>query len=82
MKVQCPGPGCADRRSHHDDPYTPRGLEMLDVPDDRTEPYFCSIECGVYAGVLSLKHDGVRPREEWKIEWPQLGPSHALENAL
>jgi hypothetical protein len=29
-----------------------------------------------------MDQGGARPREEWKIEWPQLGPSHALENAL
>jgi hypothetical protein len=77
MKVPCPGPGCADRRRHHDDPYTPRGPQMVESDG---ELMFCSLECAIYAGVID--QGGVRPREEWKIEWPQLGPSHALENAL
>jgi hypothetical protein len=68
MKVQCPGPGCADRRRHWCDPYTPRGPQMVEV-ESMDHPSFCSTECALFAGVISL-HGGLRPREEWKIEWP------------
>jgi hypothetical protein len=66
MKVQCPGPGCADRRRHHEDD-TPRGPQMVEV-ESAGQLAFCSLECAIYAGVID--QGGERPRDEWKIEWP------------
>lgn len=70
LRMACPSPGCAEYRRHHDDPHTPRGAQMVEVPDDLSHPVFCSITCAVYAGVLDGKTGEVREREHWKIEWP------------
>jgi len=52
-KLPCNGPGCSERRIHHENPNTSRGIIMLEVPDDYlgTKAY-CSLECAMYDGAL------------------------------
>jgi hypothetical protein len=47
-QVPCAGPGCADRRVHFERPDTPRGIQMVEVPDDHEGLAFCSITCSLY----------------------------------
>lgn len=47
--IPCSCPTCSDRRIHHDDPYTKRPHQMVEVPDDYNTKYvYCSIECSMY----------------------------------
>ena len=36
------------------EPYTPRGPQHFEVPDDYDGPAYCSIECSVYAKSLHI----------------------------
>jgi hypothetical protein len=56
-KVPCGGPGCKDVCRHHED-QTPRGIQMLDVPDDYEGPVFCCLTCQRYwIHDQKLKHE-------------------------
>lgn len=47
-KVPCNGPGCETRRIHYESPETPRGIVLVEVPDEYEGNAFCSIECYSY----------------------------------
>lgn len=49
-KIPCAGPGCANRRVHHERPDEPRGVQMVEVPEsyDGNATVYCSIECWLY----------------------------------
>ncbi len=53
VKVPCSGPNCGERRVHHEQPDTPRGTQMVEVPTTYHGPVFCSMECKAY-------YDGVQ----------------------
>lgn len=56
--IPCNYEHCGRRRRHHDDPYTERGTQMIQVPDDFVgDVAYCSIECAAYAGTGILKID-------------------------
>ena len=63
-KLPCKYEGCKDRRVHHEYPDTPRGVQYVEVPDDRTEkdPVFCSMTCAIMDGWMSVKYE--TPEEE------------------
>lgn len=70
MLIPCDGPGCANRRVHYEKD-TPRGVQMIEVPDVRgipehPGPYFCSIECHVY--YLHARNLPVNPELIYKRE--------------
>lgn len=48
----CSGPYCAERRIHYERQDTPRGVQMVEVPDDYAGRAFCSITCAMLAGAL------------------------------
>jgi hypothetical protein len=52
--VPCGYVDCGARRKHWEDPFTPRGKQMVEVPEDHTGPVYCSIECACYAGAMSV----------------------------
>ena len=54
LKV-CSYSGCGDRRQHWCEPFTPRGLQHVEVPDDHQGRVYCSFECAIYDGAYSLK---------------------------
>ena len=58
-KIKCSGPGCENKRVHHERPDTPRGPQYLDVPEDYYGKAFCSIECQMY-------WDGTNKKAVWK----------------
>lgn len=64
-KVKCSGPGCSERRCHHEFPDKPRGIQWIEVPDDFPEDgkAYCSIDCAMYAKAL---RDRGRIRDENK----------------
>lgn len=54
-QVKCSGPGCENRRRHHESD-EPRGPQIVDVPDDwQGKRAFCSIECAAYGGTGVLR---------------------------
>jgi hypothetical protein len=45
-KLLCHGPGCADRRIHHERQDVPRGPQWVNVPDDfKGQVAYCSLTC-------------------------------------
>jgi ribA/ribD-fused uncharacterized protein len=57
---ECWNPTCGERRLHWCAPYTPRGTQKVEVPDDHHGPIFCSNECAAYYGAWTA-------REGWRI---------------
>lgn len=57
-KIVCPAPGCQGRRKHWCDPDTPRGCQMVEVPDDWPEgkPAYCSMTCAIASGFMTLEY--------------------------
>ena len=57
-KVVCPSRGCQDRRQNWSNPDTPRGPQMVEVPDDWAEgkPAYCSMTCALIAGFMTLEY--------------------------
>lgn len=53
-KVKCEGPGCEMRRQHHEND-SPRGPQMLEVPEGFTGKCYCSIECYEYAKATKVE---------------------------
>lgn len=54
-KIACSGPGCADHRRHWYDPDTPRGVQMVEVPDDfKGDKAYCSLTCAILDGAMKL----------------------------
>lgn len=49
-QIECSGPYCPQRRIHYEDPFTPRGPQFIEVPDDYEGKAYCSIECAMYDG--------------------------------
>jgi hypothetical protein len=49
VKRPCDGPGCSNRRIHHERPDEPRGVVMVEVPESYTGKAYCSLECYCYA---------------------------------
>ncbi len=47
-QVPCGREGCSDRRTHHEDPDTPRGTQYVEVKANHTGPAFCSLNCMFY----------------------------------
>lgn len=56
-KHPCLVPGCKERRRHHKDPDTPRGVQYVEVPDDWPDdrPAFCSMTCAIRGGYTSVR---------------------------
>ena len=48
MRVPCAGKGCSERRIHFEHPNTPRGVQLVEVPEGHEDLVFCSIECWLY----------------------------------
>jgi len=46
-KVPCSYSKCGERRVHWCDPFTSRGQQMVEVPDNRdpTQKQYCSLTC-------------------------------------
>jgi ribA/ribD-fused uncharacterized protein len=42
-------------------PYTPRGVRKVVLPDGHTGPVFCSYECGAYYGIGGIKKWNIIP---------------------
>jgi hypothetical protein len=57
-KVVCPASGCQQRRRHWCDPDTPRGPQMVEVPDDWPDeaPAYCCMTCALVAGYITLEY--------------------------
>ncbi len=53
-KQQCAGPGCGDRRIHHESPDVPRGPQFCEVPDDFAGDAYCSLSCAIMGGEIGL----------------------------
>ena len=49
MKKPCQYELCGDRRAHWDDPYVPRGAQMVEEPHR-----YCSFECAILDGFFCL----------------------------
>ena len=62
-KVPCFYYDCGSRRVHWCDPYTERGTQYVEVPDDYEGPAFCSFECAILAGRLKLKIETSSPND-------------------
>jgi hypothetical protein len=54
MKLPCTYVDCGMRRRHFEDPFTLRGTQNVEVPDDWSGPVYCSIECAVMDGAMSV----------------------------
>ncbi len=52
-RVPCSYEQCGGRRRSWWD-FTPRKTRMIEVPDDHEGPAYCSIECAVYAGAMTV----------------------------
>jgi hypothetical protein len=48
VALPCDGPGCENKRMHHEQPDVPRGIQMVSVSTKYHGPVFCSIECHSY----------------------------------
>jgi hypothetical protein len=57
-RVYCSYEKCGVRRRHFEEPFTERGTQTISVPDDHKGPMFCSFECAIYAGGMTLTGDG------------------------
>lgn len=53
-KVPCRYKDCGLRRRHWCDPYTDRGIQHIEVPDDHEGPIYCSLECAILDGAISI----------------------------
>ncbi len=61
-KIKCSGPGCEDRRVHHEKPDVPRGPQYVEVPDDYGDvKAYCSIECCMYDCGVKVPKDAIKP---------------------
>ena len=56
--VYCSYEHCGTRRLSWSSPYTPRGTQKIQVADEHKGPMFCSFECAIYAGVMTVNEDG------------------------
>lgn len=56
-KVPCHYINCKHRRVHFEHPEEPRGIQLVEVPDDFSGQAFCSLTC-------KLMHDGHKKVEE------------------
>ena len=54
MLKPCAYEHCGKRRRHWEDPNTERGTQTFEVPDEHPGPAYCSIECAIYAGAISV----------------------------
>ena len=52
--VPCKYEKCGQRRRHWCDPYTERGTQQVEVPDDQEGPIYCSLECAMLDGAISM----------------------------
>lgn len=62
-QVPCAYSACGDRRIHHEDPDTPRGTQLVKVPDGHRGPAFCSITCSMLAERFTIRY---RIRKAWR----------------
>lgn len=55
-KVECNESSCQGHRVHWCDPDTPRGPQMVEVPDDwpKDRPAFCSMTCAIMGGYTKM----------------------------
>ena len=58
-RVKCSYLGCSGRRVHHEHPNIPRPHQEFDVPNEHPGPWYCSIECWVYAKAEKEQKDGM-----------------------
>ena len=58
-RVPCRYKDCGTRRRHWEDPYTERGTQYIEFPDDQEFPpyVYCSIECAILDGAISVNKD-------------------------
>lgn len=66
MKIPCSGPGCSERRIHWCEPNTPRGIQLVEVPEDYTGKAYCSMTCAILDGAVKL--NGPNPAKEGERE--------------
>jgi hypothetical protein len=71
MKAQCRYTQCVDRRRHHEDQDTPRGPQLIEVPDGTpdTAPVFCSFGCAIADGWMIVKYETREQEEERHKSW-------------
>lgn len=57
MKRPCSYSACGFRRMHHEMHETPRGTQMVEVPDDfpQNKNVFCSFSCAMLAGEYDIR---------------------------
>ena len=60
-KVPCNSGHCKDYRAHHERQDEPRGIVLVEVPDDYEYKYgekeaYCSLTCALIAGWISIKY--------------------------
>jgi hypothetical protein len=56
-KIPCSGPGCSSRRIHYERPETPRGEQLVEVPDGHEGKAYCSLTCALMDGAMKLRGD-------------------------
>jgi len=54
-KIPCSCSSCSSKEVWTK-PDTPRGVQLVEVPDDHVGPAYCSITCAVLDGAMSLKN--------------------------
>ena len=63
--LPCSYAKCGERRIHWDQPYTPRGTQMVPVPDNYYGgTQYCSFECAIYDGFMTIRPENFPPFEE------------------
>ena len=52
--LPCAFKDCGERRIHWCDPYTKRGTQHVEVKDDYEGKVYCSFECAIYDGAMTI----------------------------
>lgn len=75
--MPCKYPKCGERRIHFERQDVSRKTQYVEVPDNATEfdPIFCSIECALLDGWISINCDGPEDQQTQWDKWRKMNAS-------
>ena len=55
MKVPCKYKFCASRRIHYTQQDIERGIQYIEIEDEKKQEAYCSLTCAILDGALTIK---------------------------
>ena len=73
-RLPCSGPGCSQRRAHHERPDEERGTQWVEVQDGYDGLAYCSLTCAAMAGAIKLFYT--------EAEWDEMKAEQERKEAV